>query len=113
MHLNPWNSHVIKKEFHPYQLLLPVYRFFQHEGGEIEFDAEKFTMKIRKHPLRYLEDKLKAHDIDDGRIIRFIFEAFCFFSLRFYVRGRLQRIRPTNGARRTDEHLLHVLPEKI
>jgi len=91
MHLNPWNSHVIKKDFHPYQLLLPVYRFFQNEGGEIEFDAERFTLKIRKHPLRWksirpepgnpmnadvsdpkpvsskppLEDKLKSHDIDD------------------------------------------------
>lgn len=94
MHLNPFNSHVIKKEFHPYQLLLPVYRFFQHEGGEIEFDEEKFTLKIRKHPLRWksirpepgspmnddvsdpkpvsskppLEDKLKSHDMDDDFI---------------------------------------------
>jgi len=72
MHLNPFNSHVIKKEFHPYQLLLPVYRFFQNSGGEIEFDAEKFTLKIRKYPLRWTSIRPEPgapmnHDVSDGK----------------------------------------------
>jgi len=60
--LNLFNSYIIYDTYHPYQLFLPMYRFFQERGGKIDFEKDNFILRIAEFPLNWQSDRPEPGD---------------------------------------------------